>query len=223
MTRDSEWCLTEYNTLEAKEKAGKGLRYVIAKLDASLLPAFAAAKIYVDFSEQRDGPSGSGLLRLLYGLAGQPLPDEAIKLAARVDEETRDCSARAKRPRSSRAGSRSSLARSPSPVTTGGPRRWPRFNSSRPVREGGSAVCRSRGGCARGTGIPRIDPWPGALAPRSPRCLPKGAAAHDGRFSPPRGAVGKAPRVRGASSPFPLRGHPAGRHRPTGMPTVPGR
>ena len=38
---DSEWCLGEYATLESKEKAKTGFRYVIAKLDTSPLPALA--------------------------------------------------------------------------------------------------------------------------------------------------------------------------------------
>jgi hypothetical protein len=69
---DSSWCLKEFTTLESKENAGDGFRYVIAKLDASPLPGLAASKIYVDFAELSEGPGGSGLLRLLYGL--YPLP-----------------------------------------------------------------------------------------------------------------------------------------------------
>lgn len=83
---DSSWCLKEFTTLESKENAGDGFRYVIAKLDASPLPALAASKIYVDFAELSEGPGGSGLLRLLYGLAGDPLPAGAIVLAEQIDE-----------------------------------------------------------------------------------------------------------------------------------------
>lgn len=84
---ESEWCKKEYNTLESKENSGSGFRYVIAKVDESPLPGFASGKIHVDFSQDRDGPSGSGFLRLLHGLHGQPLPPEAVRLAAEVDEE----------------------------------------------------------------------------------------------------------------------------------------
>jgi hypothetical protein len=87
---DSEWCKKEFNTLEAKENSRSGFRYVIAKLDNSQLPGFASGKIYVDFIEQRSGPSGTGLLRLLYGLTGDPLPPAAVQMAAQVDEETID-------------------------------------------------------------------------------------------------------------------------------------
>ena len=83
---DSSWCLKEFTTLESKENAGDGFRYVIAKLDASPLPGLAASKIYVDFSELSEGPGGSGLLRLLYGLSGDPLPAGAIALAEQIDE-----------------------------------------------------------------------------------------------------------------------------------------
>ena len=63
---DSAWCLKEFTTLESKENSGNGFRYVIARLDAASLPGIAAAKIYVDFAQQREGPSGAGLLQLLY-------------------------------------------------------------------------------------------------------------------------------------------------------------
>ena len=39
---------------------------------------------------QPEGPGGSGLLRLLYGLQGQALAPEAVKLAAKVDEQMQD-------------------------------------------------------------------------------------------------------------------------------------
>ncbi|MBS0151398.1 MAG: toll/interleukin-1 receptor domain-containing protein [Nitrospira sp.] len=84
---DSEWCRAEYTTLESKEKSGSGFRYVIAKVDEASLPGFASAKIHVDFSQDRDGPSGSGLLRLRYGMNGDPLPPATFRLAADVDKE----------------------------------------------------------------------------------------------------------------------------------------
>lgn len=84
---DSEWCKKEYNTLESKENSGTGFRYVIAKVDGSPLPAFASGKIYLDFSQDRNGPSGSGLLSLLHGINGEPLPPVAVRLAADVDAE----------------------------------------------------------------------------------------------------------------------------------------
>jgi MAP3K TRAFs-binding domain len=50
----------------------------------------AATKLWIDFSKQREGPAGTGLLQLLYGLSGQPLPPTAVKLAADVDAQMRD-------------------------------------------------------------------------------------------------------------------------------------
>jgi hypothetical protein len=83
---DSEWCKAELNSLVTLELSRSGFRYVIAKVDSTPLPAIAAGKIFVDFSEQLDCPIGVGLLRMLYGLANQPLAPEAVRLAAEYDE-----------------------------------------------------------------------------------------------------------------------------------------
>lgn len=93
---DSEWCMEEYNTLEQKEKNKTGFRYVIAKVDESPLPDLASGKIHVDFSQDRDGPSGSGLLRMLYGIHDEPLPPAAVQLAVEVDEELKTARAQVK-------------------------------------------------------------------------------------------------------------------------------
>lgn len=87
---DSAWCLKEFTTLETKENACTGFHYVIAKLDDAPLPALASSKIYVDFADQREGPGGRGLLQLLYGLSGAPLPPDAIVLAAKIDDDTQN-------------------------------------------------------------------------------------------------------------------------------------
>ena len=87
---DSQWCKSELNTLQVKEASGSGFRYVIAKVDSEPLPGLAAGKLYIDFSEQREGPSGRGLLSVICGLAGQPLPPQAVVLAAKLDEEVRN-------------------------------------------------------------------------------------------------------------------------------------
>ena len=86
---DSDWCKGEFNYLETREKQAQGFRYVIAKLDGTTLPGFAQGKIFVDFSERREGPGGSDILRMLYGLSGKPLPEKAVRLAAEVDEEVK--------------------------------------------------------------------------------------------------------------------------------------
>jgi Flp pilus assembly protein TadD len=87
---DSEWCKDEYAKLEGMQNAKKGFRYVIGRVDDSEIAGFAANKLWVDFSKQPEGPGGSGLLSLLNGLQGQPLPPAAVKLAAKVDDQMRD-------------------------------------------------------------------------------------------------------------------------------------
>ena len=87
---DSEWCKQEFAKLETMQSQKKGFRYVIARIDESEVAGLAATKLWIDFSKQREGPAGSGLLSLLYGLKGQPLPPAAVKLAAEVDAQMRD-------------------------------------------------------------------------------------------------------------------------------------
>lgn len=85
---DSEWCLEELNSMIGRRNSDKSFNYVIATLNGGdKLPALAKNKLYIDFSEFREGPRGAGLLKLLYGLLGQAPPDAVVKLAAQVDEE----------------------------------------------------------------------------------------------------------------------------------------
>lgn len=87
---DSEWCRSEFAAMEGKQNAKKGFHYVIGRVDDSEITGLAASKLWNDFSAQPEGPGGSGLLSLLYGLQVQPLPPAAVKLAAKVDEQMRD-------------------------------------------------------------------------------------------------------------------------------------
>jgi len=87
---DSEWCKQEFATLEVMQNAKKGFHYVIGRIDESEITGLAAAKLWIDFSKQPEGPAGNGMLSLLCGLQGLPLPQEAVKLANRVDEEMKD-------------------------------------------------------------------------------------------------------------------------------------
>jgi Flp pilus assembly protein TadD len=86
----SEWCKKECATLETKENKKKGFHYVVGRIDDSEITGLAESKLWIDFSSQPEGPGGSGLLTLLFGLQDQPLPDAAVKLAAKVDEQMRD-------------------------------------------------------------------------------------------------------------------------------------
>jgi tetratricopeptide (TPR) repeat protein len=85
-SEDSEWCQKELAAFEQMESSKANFRYVVAKVDASELPLFARQKLWIDFSEFREGPCGSNLLRLLCGLQGKPLPPDAVGMAAEVDE-----------------------------------------------------------------------------------------------------------------------------------------
>jgi predicted Zn-dependent protease len=87
---DSEWCKQEASKLETMQNQKDGFRYVIARSDDSEIKGLAATKLWVDFSQQREGPSGTSLLSLLYGLEGEPLPEGAVKMAAKVDDEMRE-------------------------------------------------------------------------------------------------------------------------------------
>ncbi len=88
-TADSQWCQDEYAAMVTREKADEDFHFVVAKLDSGDLPPLAGLKIYQDFSDYREGPCGSGLLRLVYGLQDEPLSDEAIRFCEAVDQDFR--------------------------------------------------------------------------------------------------------------------------------------
>jgi len=106
-SEDSEWCRLEYDALRTLETAKSGFRFIVVNVDQAQLPLFARAKLWIDFSTQRDGPTGTDLLRLLYGLHSKPLPALAVTLAAEFDEATRRALASIEAARS--AGDRESL------------------------------------------------------------------------------------------------------------------
>lgn len=86
-TQDSEWCKKECDAMESRATKTKNYHYVVVTLDRVDLPFWASQRIYIDFSEFREGPRGLGLLKLLYGIQGKPLPDGAVHLATEIDEE----------------------------------------------------------------------------------------------------------------------------------------
>jgi predicted Zn-dependent protease len=94
---DSKWCQKEYTTMQSLEM-DSAFRYVVALLDDVDLKAnpFLSQKLYLDFSQFREGPRGGSLLQLLYGLTGEPQSDEAVRLSLKVDEETRSALAEIK-------------------------------------------------------------------------------------------------------------------------------
>jgi hypothetical protein len=87
-SEESQWCEDEYTALRTMEKSKRNFRYVVLRVDPVELPLMAQAKLWIDFSSQPDGPTGTGLLRLLHGLHGKPLSDEAVRVATAFDEAT---------------------------------------------------------------------------------------------------------------------------------------
>lgn len=87
---DSAWCRQEYAAMQQRAARDPGFHYVIAKLDDVDLPPLAGAHVYIDFSACREGPRGTALLRLLYGVLGRPLPPKAVELTTAIDEQTSD-------------------------------------------------------------------------------------------------------------------------------------
>ena len=85
-SEESKWCEDEYAALRTLEKNKPGFKYVVVRVDAVQLPLMAQAKLWVDFHGFPDGPTGTGLLRLLHGLHDKPLSEAAVRAAAAFDE-----------------------------------------------------------------------------------------------------------------------------------------
>jgi len=85
---DSEWCLKEYETMEAKSAEKTGFKFLVAKLAGANLPPLVNKDVYVDFSEYPDGPQGGELLKLMYGVLGKPLPENVLRAAQAINDET---------------------------------------------------------------------------------------------------------------------------------------
>jgi tetratricopeptide (TPR) repeat protein len=84
-TGESDWVRREYQTLERQAGERKAFCFVPVRLDSSKVPAFAANRVFLDFSSYPDGPNGGELLRLLHSITGQPLSHEAAHFAAEQD------------------------------------------------------------------------------------------------------------------------------------------
>ncbi len=84
--KDSEWVRNEYDTMMSKSTSNKKFYFIPVKIDRAPLPTFAKSKIYIDFAEYPDGPNGGDLLRLVHGLVGKPLNEEAVQFAWEQDE-----------------------------------------------------------------------------------------------------------------------------------------
>jgi tetratricopeptide (TPR) repeat protein len=97
---DSQWVRHEYEAITGLAGEGSDFRFVIALLDNSRLPAFALDNLSINFSEF-EGPTGTPLLQLLYGLQGLTPPFDAIELAEKVDNEAKESLALIRAARSS--------------------------------------------------------------------------------------------------------------------------
>lgn len=87
-TRDSEWCRRERQAMMTLKDEG-GFEYLFAKLDEEKLPLFARADLYVGFEDSPEGPRGVNLLRLMCGMRGVDLDDDAVRLAEQVDQDAK--------------------------------------------------------------------------------------------------------------------------------------
>jgi tetratricopeptide (TPR) repeat protein len=83
---DSEWVQAERDVMEQMASERAGFRFIPIRLDTSELPILVGRRLFLDFSTYPDGPNGGELLRLLYGIAGLPLSEEALRFAADQDE-----------------------------------------------------------------------------------------------------------------------------------------
>ncbi len=87
--RDSEWVRREYQTMEQASGKKRAFRFIPVRVDQTEVPTFAALRIFMDFSGYPDGPNGGELLRLLHAVVGQPMSEEAVRLALDLDEASK--------------------------------------------------------------------------------------------------------------------------------------
>lgn len=85
---ESDWVRAEYNKMRALSRERPSFHFVIAKLDGQELPFLEQGTLYVDFTQYPEGPRGGELLRLVFGLVGQPLSEPAVKSIQALDEAT---------------------------------------------------------------------------------------------------------------------------------------
>ncbi|MGC4037197.1 MAG: toll/interleukin-1 receptor domain-containing protein [Chitinophagaceae bacterium] len=91
--QDSEWVKHEYSTLVTMSTNDKGFYFIPVKIDNTKLLAFANNKLFIDFSDYPDGPNGGDLIKLIYGIDGQPMSAEAVRFANEQDEISKEITA----------------------------------------------------------------------------------------------------------------------------------
>ena len=91
---DSKWVNREHKAMRvlSDRRADSNLPFltVVAKLDDEPLPLFLDDSLWVDFASYPEGPRGGELLKLIHGIVGKPLSEEAVRTIARLDEETKN-------------------------------------------------------------------------------------------------------------------------------------
>lgn len=87
---DSQWVRDEFDVLRNRSMDESGeFFFVPIRLDDSPLPPMLNNQLFLDFSSYPDGPNGGELLRLLHGIVGKPLSDEAMRYSETLAEKTR--------------------------------------------------------------------------------------------------------------------------------------
>jgi hypothetical protein len=68
-TEDSAWCKREFTSMQARELAGE-YKFSVVTLGDIEMPALAAGKLRAEFAADSEGPQGTGLLQIIYGVRG---------------------------------------------------------------------------------------------------------------------------------------------------------
>jgi hypothetical protein len=80
---DSTWVESEMDTMVARKNNSAGSEcpfyFVVASLDRQTPPGLQGGQLYMDFSEYPDGPMGTDLVKLTYGLQGKPPSEAAVQ------------------------------------------------------------------------------------------------------------------------------------------------
>lgn len=81
----SKFVESELRVMRALKQKRDDFFYVLAKLDDQELPFLEQDDLYIDFTRYPEGPRGGELLRLMFGLLGQPLSNEAVREIQELD------------------------------------------------------------------------------------------------------------------------------------------
>jgi tetratricopeptide (TPR) repeat protein len=81
----SKFVDAELRTMRHLKEKRADFFYALAKLDETEPPFLEEGDLYVDFSSYPEGPRGGELLRLMFGVLGQPLSDQAAREIQALD------------------------------------------------------------------------------------------------------------------------------------------